>query len=147
MYELTDTGGSYTVKYENIRLEDAFESLLIEETAINLADYVKEIRDADGNKVEFAKTKDASQETYHLELPAASWPLDFAGLEIAPIFKMDLTLYFQAIVEGFKLYSFNFDTKVDLEVGATIACGYEGKAIDERVPLYEIICGASETAL
>ena len=139
---VSDAGGSYTVKYENIRLEDAFESLHIEDTAINLADYVKEIRDADGNKVEFAKTKDASQETYHLELPAASWPLDFAGLEIAPIFKMDLTLYFQAIVEGFKLYSFNFDTKIDLEVGATIACGYEGKAIDERVPLYEIICGA-----
>lgn len=139
---VSESGGNYQVKYENIKLEEAFSDLNIADAAIDLGSYVKEIRDANGNKVNFAATKASSKETYTLELPAASWPLNFAGLEIAPIFKMDLTLFFQAIVANYKLYSLNFDTKIDLNVGATIACGYEGKAIDERIPMYEIICGA-----
>lgn len=139
---VSESGGNYQVKYENIKLEEAFSDLNIADAAIDLGSYVKEIRDANGNKVNFAATKASSKETYTLELPAASWPLNFAGLEIAPIFKMELTLFFQAIVANYKLYSLNFDTKIDLNVGATIACGYEGKAIDERIPMYEIICGA-----
>lgn len=139
---VSESGGNYQVKYENIKLEEAFSDLNIADAAIDLGSYVKEIRDANGNKVNFAATKASSKETYTLELPAASWPLNFAGLEIAPILKMDLTLFFQAIVANYKLYSLNFDTKIDLNVGATIACGYEGKAIDERIPMYEIICGA-----
>ena len=139
---VSESGGNYQVKYEPLKLEEAFSDLNIDEQAINLADYVKEIRDAQGNKVAFAKTKDASSKTFHLQLPEASWPLDYAGLEIKPILELDLTLYFQAIVADYKLYTFNFDTEVGMKVGATIACGFEGKAIDERVPIYEIICGA-----
>lgn len=139
---VSESGGNYQVKYEPLKLEEAFSDLNIDEQAISLADYVKEIRDANGNKVNFTKTKDASSKTFHLQLPEASWPLDYAGLEIKPILELDLTLYFQAIVANYKLYTFNFDTEVGMKVGATIACGFEGKAIDERVPIYEIICGA-----
>lgn len=139
---VSESGGNYQVKYEPLKLEEAFSDLNIDEQAISLADYVKEIRDANGNKVNFTKTKDASSKTFHLQLPEASWPLDYAGLEIKPILELDLTLYFQAIVANYKLYTFNFDTEVGMKVGATIACGFEGKAIDERFPIYEIICGA-----
>ena len=135
-----ENGGNYEVTYKDLKLEEAFSSLHIDETPVELD--IKEVRDAKGNKVPFNQTKAPSKETYHLELPAASWPLDFAGLEVAPILEMDLTLYFQALVESMTLYYLNFDAKVDLTVGATVACGYEGKAIDERIPIYFIVCGA-----
>jgi hypothetical protein len=137
---VSESGGNYQVKYEHIKLEEAFENLQIDETPVELN--VLEVRDAKGNKVPFAQTKAPTKETYHLEIPAASWPLDFAGLEVAPILEMDLTLYFQALVENLTLYYLNFDAKVDLTVGATVACGFEGKAIDERFPLYFVVCGA-----
>lgn len=139
---VNEAGSNYEVKYEPIKLEEAFSDLNIPEQAIDLGSYVKEIIDANGNKVNFSATKAANNETYTVELPAASWPLNLAGLEIAPAFKMDLTMLFQAIVADYKLYSFNFDTKIDLNIGATIACGYEGSAVDEKIPICKIICGA-----
>lgn len=140
---VSESGGNYTVTYKDLKLEEAFTELRIDETDLDIGGALKKVVDADGNEVAFTKTKATDQESFHIEIPDASWPTGLIeGLEFKPTMKTDLTMTFQAIIADAKLYTFNASVKTDLTVGGTISLGIEGKAIDKRKPIYSMYFAA-----
>ena len=140
---VSESGGNYTVTYRDLKLEEAFTELRIDETDLDIGGALKKVVDADGKEVAFTKTKATDQESFHIEIPDASWPTGLIeGLEFKPTMKTDLTMTFQAIIADAKLYTFNASVKTDLTVGGTISLGIEGKAIDKRKPIYSMYFAA-----
>lgn len=140
---VSESGGNYTVTYKDLKLEEAFTELRIDETDLDIGGALKKVVDADGKEVAFTKTKATDQESFHIEIPDASWPTGLIeGLEFKPTMKTDLTMTFQAIIADAKLYTFNASVKTDLTVGGTISLGIEGKAIDKRKPIYSMYFAA-----
>lgn len=138
-----ESGGNYEVSYTPLALEEAFAELFIEATDLDIGGALRKVVDPDGNEVPFTKTKASDQSNFHIEIPAASWPTGLIeGLEITPIMETDLTMTFQAIVANAKLYTFNASVKADMTVGGTISIGMEGKAVDERRPLFAMFFAA-----
>ena len=140
--DVRESGGNYVVSYRMIALEKAFTDLRIDETELDLSSHLLRIEDASGKEVHFTRTRDIDKKTYHIEIPAASWPLPFAGLEIAPIMSADVTMTLQTVISGGDMYVFNMNVQTDLHIGATVAMGAEGKVIDERKPLYTMFFAA-----
>ena len=140
--DVRESGGNYVVTYRDLRLEEAFTDLRIEETALDISGSLLKVLDAEGKEVTFTRTRAVDKEHFHIEIPSAAWPLPFAGLEITPIMKADVTMTLQTIISGGELYSFNMNVETDLHIGATVAMGAEGKAIDERKPLYTMLFAA-----
>ena len=140
---VSESGGNYTVTYKDLKLEEAFTELRIDETDLDIGGALKKVVDADGKEVAFTKTKATDQSNFHIEIPDASWPTGLIeGLEFKPTMKTDLTMTFQAIIADAKLYTFNASVKTDLTVGGTISLGIEGKAIDKRKPIYSMYFAA-----
>ena len=139
---VSQSGGNYVVTYRDLKLEEAFTNLRIDETDLDLSAHLEKILDADGHEISFTRTRSVDQRTFHIEIPAAAWPLGVAGLEITPIMDAYMTMTLQAIVADAKMYIFNMNVETDLLIGATLAMGAEGKVIDDRRPLFSMIFSA-----
>ena len=139
---VSESGGNYVVTYRDLRLEEAFTNLRIDETDLDLGASLQQILDADGNAIPFTRTRAVDQHKFHIEIPSAAWPLGVAGLELTPIMEADLTMTLQAIIADAQLYTFNMNVETDLLIGATLAMGAEGKVVDGRRPLLTMIFSA-----
>ena len=138
-----ETNGNYEITYRPLKLEEAFTDLTIEETDLDIGGALLKVLDADGNEVPFTKTKGTEEKSFNISIPEASWPVDIIeGLEIKPIMDVKLSMLFQAIIADATLYTFNARVKADMDIGATIALGAEGKLIDKRWPLYSMYFAA-----
>lgn len=138
-----ETNGNYEITYRPLKLEEAFTDLTIEETDLDIGGALLKVLDADGNEVPFTKTKGTEEKSFNISIPEASWPVDIIeGLEIKPIMDVKLSMLFQAIIADATLYTFNARVKADMDIGATIALGAEGKLIDKRRPIFSMYFAA-----
>lgn len=138
-----ETNGNYEITYRPLKLEEAFTDLTIEETDLDIGGALLKVLDADGNEVPFTKTKGTEEKSFNISIPEASWPVDIIeGLEIKPIMDVKLSMLFQAIIADATLYTFNARVKADMDIGATIALGAEGKLIDKRWPIFSMYFAA-----
>lgn len=138
-----ETNGNYEITYRPLKLEEAFTDLTIEETDLDIGGALLKVLDADGNEVPFTKTKSTEENSFNISIPEASWPVDIIeGLEIKPIMDVKLSMLFQAIIADATLYTFNARVKADMDIGATIALGAEGKLIDKRWPIFSMYFAA-----
>lgn len=140
---VTESGGSYTVHYKDIKLEEAFTELRIDETSLDLGSSLLKVLDPEGKEISFTRTRAADEHSFHIGIPEASWPVDVVeGLEFSPKMDAVVTLTLQAIIADAELYTFNVNVKTDLKIGGTLAIGAEGKAVDERKPLFSMVFSA-----
>ena len=73
---VTESGGSYTVHYKDIKLEEAFTELRIDETSLDLGSSLLKVLDPEGKEIPFTRTRAADEHSFHIGIPEASWPVD-----------------------------------------------------------------------
>ena len=140
---VSESGGSYTVQYKELRLEEAFKELRIDETDLDIGGSLQKVLDPDGNEMQYTRTRAGEQHKFHIAVPEASWPTGLMeGMEFTPIMDAEVTMTLQAIVANAELYTFNVNVETDLTIGGTLSVGAEGKAVDGRKPLFSMIFSA-----
>lgn len=130
-----------TVTYEKIPLQEAFETLRMDEIPLDLATNVTKIVDADGKELPYTRTRAADMHTLHFDLPEVGWPF-ILGFEITPKMSIDVALKLQAIVEKATFYTFNAVTDMQVKLGADISAGLDLFEVGKHFHLLTIYFGA-----
>lgn len=138
-----ESGGNYEVTYKDLKLEEAFTDLIINETALDIGGALQKVIDPTGKEMAFAKTRAADQYSFHIEIPEASWPSGIVpGMEFSPAMEADVTMTLQAIIADAQMYTFNVNVETKVTLGGTLSIGAEGKPIEGRRPLFTMVFSA-----
>ena len=127
IWQMEEGADGYVFYYNNVNFASVFKELNLDTDEIDLAEYVEEIEDAEGNEVPFTKTKAATQKTFHIVLPQAGWDLP-AGFSLTPKMTLDLTLKLQMIVGDYKISTLNVKVDTKAEIGADLELMVEANA-------------------
>ncbi|MBO7070647.1 MAG: BACON domain-containing protein [Bacteroidales bacterium] len=137
---ITQTAAGYNVYYSDLPLEQIFKNLSINSEGLDIGGYVNEIRDPDGNPVEFTTTKAAGHKKFHVEV---TYPIDIKFITIQPKMIMDIVLKMQMIVYDGKLSNLDFKVDNDIKYGVDYILDVSvGPDEPWTWPVYTIICGA-----
>ena len=133
--------GRYRILYVPIGVTSAYKDLNVNVESLDLASYVTRVEDAAGNPVEFVKTKAASVENYHLEIPQVAWPIG-GGMELTPSMEAEIELKLQFIIDHYTISTFNVKTVTDLTLGAEVSIASAEVGADFNVKLFSIYFSA-----
>ena len=138
-----ESGGNYEVTYKDLKLEEAFTDLVINETDLDIAGALQKVLDPSGKPMSFTRTRATDQHKFHIEIPEASWPTGIvSGMEFSPAMEADVTMTLQAIVANAELYTFNVNVETDVTLGGTLSIGADGNAVEGRKPLLTMVFSA-----
>jgi|GEM_PF-2660515 len=124
MEEGTD---GYVFYYNDVDFASVFKELNLDADEIDLAEYVTEIKDAEGNDVPYTKTKAATKKTFHIVLPEGGWDLPL-GFSLTPKMTLDITLKMQMIVGDYKISTLNVKVDTQAEMKADLELMAEASA-------------------
>jgi len=133
--------GTYKVSYFPIGVTSAFKNLNVNVDGMDLDSYVTRVEDAEGNPVEFAKTKATESEDFHLEIPEVAWPIG-GGFELTPKMSADIALKLQFIIADYSVSTFNVKVITDLNLGAELSIAAEELSLNYNLKLLSIYFAA-----
>ena len=116
---IEQTADGYKVSYSDLTLEQAFQSLDFNTDGLDIAPYVTDIVDADGNPVEFSTTKAVTSKEFVIDIPPSVSLSFINGLTVSPKMKAIILLKMQLILEDYRV------STLDLKVDSTIDLGAE----------------------
>lgn len=127
LYGMEEVADGYLFYYNRGDITTAFKELNLDTEGIDLGGYVTEIVDAEGNSLPFVKTKAATQERFHIDLPQVGWDLPL-GFSLTPKMGLDIALKLQMIVGDYKISTLNIKVDLDAEIGADLELMVEASA-------------------
>jgi hypothetical protein len=133
-----ESGGNYEVTYRDLGLTEAFESLHIDKTYLDLEGAVKEILDYQGNPVKYVQTKAIGEKMFHFEIDSFTFPTPWEGVEFTPKISFDLGFLLHTIIDNGELYVFDLDTEIILSMGSDLSIGQDAKLVDVDIPILTI---------
>ena len=119
VWSMEEGADGYVFYYNDVDFTSVFKELNLDTDEIDLAEYVTEIKDAEGNDVPFTKTKAATKQSFHIELPQAGWDLP-GGFSLTPKMTLDIALKLQMIVGDYKISTLNVKVDTEAEIGADL---------------------------
>lgn len=127
LYGMEEVADGYLFYYNRGDITTAFKELNLDTEGIDLGGYVTEIVDAEGNSLPFVKTKAATQERFHIDLPQVGWDLPL-GFSLTPKMGLDIALKLQMIVGDYKISTLNIKVDLDASIGADLELMVEASA-------------------
>ena len=119
VWSMEEGADGYVFYYNDVDFTSVFKELNLDTDEIDLAEYVTEIKDAEGNDVPFTKTKAATKQSFHIELPQAGWDLP-GGFSLTPKMTLDIALKLQMIVGDYKISTLNVKVDTEAQIGADL---------------------------
>lgn len=142
---VTETPDGVVCSYEPCPIQEAFRSIDIQETEIDLGPYVKEIRDASGRPVAFSRrmqTRGTSQQTCHIDLPGIT-VRNVEQTVLANISAgLDLGLKFSLQTDRQGLHYFGAVVEPKFEMNIGLEANVQTDLVKSSYPLITVLCGA-----
>ena len=133
--------GTYRFLYMTMGITSAFKDLNVNVESLDIGAYVTKVVDAEGNPIEFAKTKATSQDNYHIEVPQIAWPIG-NGFELTPKIEAEIAMKLQYIINNYKVSTFNVKTITDLTLGAELSIASAEVGLNYDVKLFSVYFAA-----
>ena len=133
--------GTYKILYMKMGITSAFKDLNVNVESLDIGAYVTRVEDAEGNPVDFTRTKATSQDNYHIEVPQVAWPVG-NGFELTPKIEADIALKLQYIINNYKVSTFNVKTITDLTLGAELSLASAEVGLNYDVKLFSVYFAA-----
>ncbi len=120
-----ETADGIVLFYADLDLTSVFKDLDINLEEMDLGAYITRAEDAEGNEVQFVRTKAATQQKFHIDLPTMGWDLPL-GFTLTPKMGLDIALKLQMILGDYKISTLNFKVDLDATIGADLELALEG---------------------
>lgn len=144
--------GGYDVHYSELEIGDVFASLDINSEGLNIAPYVTDVLDGDGNPLAYTATKAAYSKNFHIEF---SQTFTFvknenddspysASINFTPKIILDLLMKFQMTAGDGELSSVNFKLDTNVSIGADLSLDASGtfNFVDPKKRIATIVVAA-----
>lgn len=149
---VNETADGYVVTYGPATIEEAFASIDIPETEIDLGEHVKEIRLVDGTQVEFVKTKaplkrgnvrkGTSSGSTRIDIPEFTIRNLDRTVAIDASATIDLGMKFSMQTYRYGLYYFGAVLEPTLTVDVKMDANVQKDFVKGSYPVMTVLCGA-----
>lgn len=146
---VTETASGYVVSYIPAKIEEAFSSINIPETDVDLGQYVKEIKMVDGTDVEFVKTKSSSGATKGtgsgsttINIPEFTIRNLDRSAAVDASATLDLGMKFSMQTYRYGLYYFGAILEPQLSIDVKMDANVQTDFVKGSYPLMTVLCGA-----
>ena len=128
------------VNFEKISIVEAFKSLSIDTTALDLGSHVLSVIGPDGEAVSFLKTKGISQTSISFTMPSVTINTS-ENFSFTPKISVEIGMKFQLIIYDGEILSMNIIVDPETTVGVDFVAGIESQIWKYESNPYTIICG------
>lgn len=139
---IEETENGYVCTYTEVPIQEAFEHIDIPELDIDLDNYVQEIRMADGEEVQFVRTRSTSSGSATIQIPEFTIHNLDQTILVSASAELDLGMKFSLQTDRNGLYYFGTVLEPVLSMNMNMEANVQFEALSSSYPLMTVICGA-----